>query len=45
MKPFNCVETIAMLVYKQISPIPFKNYITYRLFTYKSYMNIYLNVC
>ena len=30
---------------KQISSDLFKNEITYKLFTYKSYMNINLNVC
>ena len=30
---------------KQVSYNSFKNEITYKLFTYKSYMYIYLNVC
>ena len=30
---------------KQISSIPIKNEITFKLFNYKSYMYIYLNVC
>ena len=35
---FNCLETIAILVYKQISSDSFKNEITYKLFTYKSHV-------
>ena len=34
-----------MLVFKQISSISFKKEITNKLFTYKSYVYIYLNVC
>ena len=44
LKPFNCMETIATVQYKQISSNSFKNEITDKLFTYKSYMYIYLNV-
>ena len=33
------------LVCKQISSNSFKNEITYKLFTYKSYMYIHSNVC
>ena len=40
-----CVETIAILVCKQIRSNSFKNEITYKLFTYKSYMYMHLNVC
>ena len=36
-KPFNCVETIAILVRIQISSNSFKNEITDKLFTYKWY--------
>ena len=39
------VETIAILVCQKFSPNSFKNGITYKLFTYKSYMYIQLNVC
>ena len=45
-KPFNCWETIALILCKQISSNLFKNEITYKLFTYKSYgyqFNIFLN--
>ena len=42
MKPFNCVETIAMLECKQISSNSFKNEITFKLFNY-TYIDI--NVC
>ena len=41
----NCVETIAILVYRQISSNLSKNETTNKLFTYKSYMYIHLNVC
>ena len=40
-----CIETIAILVCKQICSYSFKNEITYKLFTYKSYMHIHLNMC
>ena len=45
MKRFNSVETIVKLVCKQISSNSFKNESTKKLFTYKSFMNIDLNVC
>ena len=38
---FNCIEII---VCKQISYNSFKNEITNKLFTYKSYLDIHLNV-
>ena len=38
-------ETIAVLVCKQISSNSFKNEINYKLFSYKSYMHIHLNMC
>ena len=38
LEPFNCVQTIVILVYKQISLDSFKNKITYKLLTYKSYV-------
>ena len=34
-----------MLLYKQVSSKSFKNEITLKLFTYKSYMYIHLTVC
>ena len=34
-----------MIEYKEISSNSFKNEITNKLFTYKSYMYIHLNVC
>ena len=45
MKPFNCVETMAKIEYKEISSSSFKHEITNKLFTYKSYMPIHLNLC
>ena len=45
MKPFNCVETIVILVCKQICSNTFKNEITDKIFFYKSCMYINLNVC
>ena len=45
LKQFNSVETIAVVVYQQISHSSFKNEIIYKLFTYKSYMCIDLTVC
>ena len=45
MKSFNYVETMTILVYKQINSDSFKNEITNKLFTYKWYMYIHLNVC
>ena len=45
LKPYNCVQAIAILVVKQISSNSFKIKITNKLFTDKSYMYIYLNVC
>ena len=36
---------MAVIVCKVICSNSFKNEITYKLFTYKSYMYIYLNVC
>ena len=44
-KPFDCFETIAIFVCKQISYGSFKNKITYKLFIYKGYMNSHLTVC
>ena len=38
MKAFNCIETIELLVFKQISSNSFKNKITYKLFTYQEYV-------
>ena len=38
LEPFNYVQTIVILVCKQISSDSFKNKITYKLFTYKSYV-------
>ena len=38
LKSFNCVETIAILMCKQINSYSFQNEITYKLFTYKSYV-------
>ena len=38
LEPFNCVQTIVILVYKQISSDLFKNKITSKLLTYKSYV-------
>ena len=43
LETFNCVQTIVILVSKQISSISFKNKITYKLLTYKSYNH--LTVC
>ena len=45
MEPFNYVETKTIPVCKQISYNSFKNQITYKLVTYKSFMYTYLNVC
>ena len=45
MKPFHYVEKLAMLEWKQVCSQPFKNEITYKLFTLKSYMYIHLNMC
>ena len=39
MKPFNCVETIAILMCKQMSSNSFENEITYKVFTYKHAFN------
>ena len=36
----NCVQAIIILVHKQISFDSFKNKITYKLLTYKSYVRI-----
>ena len=44
MKPFNSVETIAIPVRKQVGFNAFKNEVTEKLITYKSYMYIFLNV-
>ena len=38
LEPFNCVQTIVILVCKQISSVSFKNKIIYKLLTYKSYV-------
>ena len=38
LKMFNYVQTIVILVYKQISSDSFKNKITNKLLTYKSYV-------
>ena len=35
LEPFNCVQTIVILVYKQISSDTFQNKITNNLSTYK----------
>ena len=45
MRPFKCVETIAIIVSKQITSNTFKNEITHKLYTYKSLMYIHLNRC
>ena len=45
MKTFNCVQTMKILVSKKINSNSFKNKITNKLFTYKSYMCNYLTVC
>ena len=44
MKASNCVESIAILVCKQISSNSFKNKITDEVFIYNSCMYICLNV-
>ena len=44
MKSFNCVETIAIQVWKQISSDSFENEINYKQFTFKSYVHINLNL-
>ena len=38
LEPFNCVQTIVILVCKQISSESFKNKITYKLLTYTLYV-------
>ena len=44
LKPFNCVQTIVILVYEQISSIFSKNKIIDKLFTHEVYMHSHLNV-
>ena len=44
MKPFNCVETIAITVMKQIDSNSFKYQIANELVTCKSGICIYINV-
>ena len=41
LEPFNCVQTIVIHVCKQISLNSFKTKITYRLQTYKSYVEAF----
>ena len=38
LEPFNCVQTLVIHVCKQISSHTFKNKITNKLLTYKSYI-------
>ena len=38
LEPFNCVPTKVIFVCKQISSDSFKNKISYKLLTYKSYV-------
>ena len=38
LEPFNCVQTIEILMCKQISSDSFKDKIIYKLLTYKSYV-------
>ena len=38
LEPFNCVQTIVIFVYQQISSDSFKNKMTNNLLTYKSYL-------
>ena len=38
LKPFNCVQTIVILVNEQMNSDSFKNKNTYKLLTYKSYV-------
>ena len=45
MKPFNHVESTAILACKQINSNSFKNEISYKIFTRKLYVHIHLNVC
>ena len=38
LEPLNCVQTVVILMCKQISLDSFKNKITYKLLTQKSYV-------
>ena len=38
LKSFNCMQTIVIKAFQQISSYSFKNKIIYKLFTYKSYV-------
>ena len=43
-KPFNCIQTVAIIMCKQISSNSFKNKMTNKLFNYKSYIYIYIYI-
>ena len=45
MKPFNCIKTAGIQEGKQTSSHSFKSEITYKQFTFKSYMYIHSNGC